>query len=210
MSDAQYTSSTQAMKDKLKALTANQFSFWKPPEGPTVIRILPHLPGQENFWVDNRVHYIANKPYQCQGDPCVACSLSGKLIDSDDSTRQAKGSKMAVQTQTTANIAVNHGTPQSENFVWTLPSSVMQDLISAYFGDYAGLDHPVTGYDLTLTRTGQGKATRYKIMPRKNSSRTTKQMMEGRKDLLKLSKPATDAEIREAVSSYLKNSGPVT
>jgi len=213
MSQETHTSNQKAMQDKLAQLNSKKVDFWKPPVGETVVRILPHMPGQENFWHDSRVHYIGKNPFQCdrqtEDDTCLACSYSDKMMASDDAVRRAKGAKMQSQVQTMANIAVDHGSPKAKNFIWTLPDSVMQQLISAYFGDYPGLDHPVTGHDFVLTRVGVGLPTRYTVMPRKNSSATTKSLMRGRKDLSKISKASSEDDVRRAVSAFIKSSDPV-
>lgn len=203
---------------KMKALRDGKTEYWKPAVGNTNIRILPKLAPQKVFWTDVLVHFINKRSYKClktikEGTAavlvgtCVACDLSKKLLESEDSNRQTIGANIESKVNTLVNIATNHGTPDALNKVWTTPMGVMQDLLQMYFGDYRGLDHPVTGVDMLLNRTGEGKATRYKITPRRGSSKTTKDLMKGRKDLSKVVKEVSSIELKKAVLEAVNNRG---
>jgi len=160
-----------AVEDAGRAITGR----WDPPQGESVLRVLPARPGEKVIVVAH-MHFakiagleksvICNCPRLMEDKPCPLCEefmrLSGSRSKAD---RDLAYSVYRVQPRGTLNILVR-GQERKGVQRWSVTKARMDELLALRRGKGGGdYSNPTEkGFDLILNRTGTGLDTEYKLM----------------------------------------------
>jgi|GEM_PF-3271594 len=157
--------------------------FWRPPEGESVIRILPPITPTGLPYYRFYSHYLEDKGnVRCRksisrDESCPICEWITE--HARDPELKAIVSSLAPILRYAVNIVVRGDEPLHPK-IWTF-GTMIANALSTYFADeeyivkdaqgnvYDLLD-PKFGRDFKITRTGQGLATRYQIVAKPNIS----------------------------------------
>lgn len=160
-------------------ISRSRRQFWRPKEGKNMIRIMPRPSADGDFWLKTGQHYNVGpdrKILMCPlasgvADDCYLCDLSEKLRAGDDADAE-EGKDLRVRIQWLMNI-VDLREPERGIQQWFAPQTAMQGVFTYVddeeFND-GNIDDPENGYDMRVTKTGEGLNTEYDVRARKNAS----------------------------------------
>ena len=148
-------------------------NFWKPPEGLSTIRILPPVGKMDYFFLEVGQHYINNTSLMCpnicsEGElPCPLCEVNELLFRSGE---KEMADRYRVSRSFWMNIIVR-GEESSGAQKFTPGVTIFRSLAS-YISDpdYGDITDEGEGFDVKITRKGQGINTRYETRCARNPS----------------------------------------
>jgi len=159
----------QEMLDRLKSKVSNMGlggNYWKPPDGTTVIRILPPVGTMEWFFQEAGRHYdqkVACPSVITDGEePCPVCEVYEALTNAGESKaadafRPGRTFYMNIIVRKEQAEGVKVFTPGAMAFQAIF--SIMSD------PDYGLIYDPYEGTDVKLTKQGSGMQTKYTALP---------------------------------------------
>lgn len=164
----------ERMRNRMQKHQLSTSNYWKPKEGKQVIRILPEAGEMDVFWQEVGRHYIGDNSVLCPNftsdgvQACSICEVSEKLYHGGD--KKAAG-KLLPRRAYHMNIIVRTKEGIEGPFVWT-PGITVFNMIEELVGDpeYGDITDLKNGFDLMLSRKGNGKETKYNINPRREAT----------------------------------------
>ena len=167
------------IQERLKKLEAGKGKLWKPKKGKNRIRILPSWKGpDEEFYKEAPTHWNIgpeqNRSVICPkitGGKCPVCSKANKLSQSDSAKEQSASEKLLPKTRVIFNI-LDLDSKEKNILQWSCSENQLQELLGFYIDpDYGDFTHPKKGFDVIITRKGEGLNTRYKLLLARNPSK---------------------------------------
>ncbi len=160
----------ERLKKKVNALGLGG-SFWKPPQGTTVIRVLPPVGDMDYFFQEAGRHYeqkVSCASVSTDGDKeCPVCEVYNLLVASGES-------KSASDFKPGRTFHMNIIVRKEEDAgpkTWTpgpMAFQAVMDIIND--PDYGLIYCPYEGMDISLKKEGEGFETKYSALPRRKES----------------------------------------
>lgn len=189
------------------------FNFFSPKDGRNVIRICPPKGDKDVFWKEADTHFGVGpegKLVTCLKmfkKKCPVCEEVARLKKSGNKEEQKLADKMRVNHRAYINI-IDRGDPDKVDVpqVYNCGNSVLKELINLVCDpEYGDITDFESGFDITLTKSGKGMNTEYKVTPkRKESPATTtiteKELQEALPDLDSLVVEKSADEIKAILS----------
>lgn len=163
--------------EKVNSLNLGGGGWFKPPQGTSVIRVLPPVGTMDYFFVEVGQHYMDDskaKPFYCpaicsEGQlPCPICEVNEELYKAGEKDAAAK---FRAGRSFLMNVVDRAHTDQGVllygpgTTIFGFMTSAIQD------PDYGDITDANEGYDFKLERTGEGKeGTKYSGRPVKRST----------------------------------------
>lgn len=198
------TDHLEALRKKRKLMESKSGGvFWKVPQGKSEIRILPPMKGRETFYEEALYHYeIGTHGFHCNtsvGKKCLICIRIKKWEESSSPRKNKLAALISPIERYYANI-VNMKNTAAGVMVWSMPKSVLNELLSIFMDpDYEDITDVTNGFNLIVERTGEHKATRYTIRPRREPTPLKKRSwLKGRHNLFSQIKPYDREKVIEA------------
>lgn len=160
-------------QEKEAAATSGSGIIWKIPQGKSVIRVIPPKPGEKLMKVAY-VHYLDvpgvgrisfNCPRLMAKRQCQVCAQEAKLISTGEEVDNKKAQKLRAKRRLFMPIIVR-GEEESGPRILAFGKMIEDQLIEIRKDEDDGgnFAHPVNGFDLKLSRTGDGQNdTKYKV-----------------------------------------------
>ena len=189
-------------------------------EGRNVVRILPPLPGQRSPFVRIWQHFLKDAEgntvvFECpqRGKPsheaqrCPACAEAERLDKSPNPVDKKRARDLWPSRRVFAN-AIDRGDEDAGVKLLAVGKTIHEELLNIAKDPEAGgnFTHPVTGFDIVITRTGTGMDTRYKVTAARSNSPLSDdpdevdEWLDDAHDLNEVARVLTLDEIRAAVT----------
>jgi len=168
----------QARMSETAKTFGGQTAFWKCKEGRSIIRILPPVGNMESaFWQEVGKHYIPGAehsltcPKFTAGLDCPVCEYVDELYKAGDDASKELAGKLRVSKQYWVNI-IDRENEDAGPQVYTPGPSVFKSIYGLVADpEYGDIYDPYEGWDLVISRTGQGINTEYEVQPRARGQR---------------------------------------
>lgn len=156
------------MREKLQNLSnkgTGHPALWKPPEGDTVIRLVPLAKNSDNPFQELHFHYLGGKTYLSpisygEADPIkeFSDSLIGEGGLSKEEFKQAK--KFSPALRTYVPIVVRGKEDEGVKF-WAFGKSIYEQILKIIAdADYGDITDVKSGHDIKVTFVPQEKSTK--------------------------------------------------
>ncbi len=189
--------------------TLDRDDFWIPRDGVSLVRILPALAVEEDFYLEVATHYevteecralICQKMYKTS---CLVCRYAAQLRSVRDRDSQARAARMAQRMRTMMNV---HPLGTREVKVWSISESTLGKILSIIVDEgVSQLTHPALGRDLRVIRSGEGEDTRYQVQARPRATPVKLHAWEAKLyNLRKEFRPPTNAEVWEILGTRME------
>lgn len=142
-------------------------NFWKAPVGDTTLRLIPFThDGKQELYSEEtshvKVHDDAPSNLPCLGVGCPICNIVEEYELPDKKARDLSASKkwnMNIVVRATKNST------SGDLAIWGASKSCIKDVLDLVVDrvEYPDILDLKKGRDFILTRTGEGKSTRYKV-----------------------------------------------
>lgn len=203
--------------------------FWRPPEGESIIRMLPPLyplPGGLPYFRYYN-HYLEGDDYgavRCRKtlgleEPCPICDYVARM--SEDPKMKTLIANIAPSTRYAVDIIVRGEEPPTVK-IWTFGPRICADL-NGYFADEEyiirerGEEYDILdiekGRDFKIVRTGTGLNTKYQVFPRPTVSPVlpdpvkTAELLKMRHNLPELFKVLSVEDLAASFFAWLQGQG---
>lgn len=168
-------------QEELNKPYQGDFNFFTPKDGRNVIRICPPKGDKDVFWKEADTHFnvgpegklvICLKMFKKK---CPICEEVARLKKSSNKEDQKLADKMKVNHRAYVNI-IDRGDSDKIDVpqVYNCGNSVLKELINLVcdpeYGDITDFNE---GFDITLTKSGKGMNTEYKVTPKRKESAAT-------------------------------------
>lgn len=159
----------------------NTGGHFKLKEGSNIVRFLPAKLGWPGPMAVASQHYVdvpgRDKaavfvcPRVMAKRPCIVCNQAERLVASGNQADKKRGEDMLPNNQVFANV-VDRREPDKGPQKFRFGKQVHAFLKKLRDNAVAGGDftHPLTGFDLSIERTGTGFDTKYNVLAARNSS----------------------------------------
>lgn len=196
------------VRQQMKKLKTKRGGTWRPEKGKNIIRILPPW-SEEGYWYKDALrHYVPGKGKTGEGKgviPCSAndgsrcaiCDMRTKLGESAKPSRQKMADELKPSREYYVNL-VDMNNADAGVQVGRLAESVINKLLEYMLEpEWGDFTDPHEGYNVILTRTGEGLKTQYDVRLSKTSTPLkTKRWLRKLQDLDKLFPSASYADTR--------------
>ena len=180
-----------AIKSRLNQLqnqSSNKNSFWKPPAGKTVVRIVPYSFNKDNPFIEMFFHYgFGNKTIISPlsfGKPDPVNEFAQKLKSTGDKDEWIHGRRLEPKMRTYAPVIVRGQEGEGVKF-WGFGKTVYQELLSIIADpDYGDITDAMNGRDIMVERQTPAEAgnqygkTTIRVKPNQTSITDDSQMLE--------------------------------
>lgn len=177
-------SNVDAVKERAENLGGGDFgdvNWINLDAGKNVIRVLPPLGDNQVPWADGYLHFglgdagkttVTCRKTWGKNEPCPVCELVEKLKKSKSKADRDLGERIGARKRFYLNVIDRdaEGTDKEYGVLGCGVTIVKEISALMTDPDYAGLDDPDEGFDLTITKTGTGLNTEYKVIPKRNPS----------------------------------------
>jgi hypothetical protein len=213
------------IKERLANMNSKGGKFWRPPDGKSVIRIVPTKDGDP--FRDLHIHYGVGEeqgflcPNRNFNQKCAVCDFASKMwkeaaAANDDASKEIAKGLFASQRYFSPIIVRGEGDPVVK--IWSYGKTVYETLVNlALNPEYGDITDTETGTDITLT---YGKAPGKKfpqtmIEPKRASSKLCEKFTPDQCKALLNSVPDMDAlferktpdQVKAALEAYLLGGG---
>ena len=145
--------------------------FWSPPQGKSVIRILPPVGDMEFFFQLVGKHYfpggkwVTCSSFTSEGaQPCPVCEIVDQLYKIGDKPSKALAKELGVRRQYWMNI-IDRDDEDAGPKIYTPGVQVFSEITNIISDpDYGDITDQDTGRDVTIDRAGKGLETKYKVL----------------------------------------------
>lgn len=170
-----------AIEDSEEIDRAGAGGLLKIKEGRNVFRFLPPLEGEKRAFHPVHNHFIKvpgqeaaasfNCPRLMAQRPCLACAHADKLMSTGNAADYKEGQKFLPKLRAFARV-VDRNAPENGPQGVALPKTVYDALVKLRKDADAGGDftHPDDGFDIIITRKGEGMDTKYTVAPARQAS----------------------------------------
>jgi hypothetical protein len=151
--------------------------FWNPPEGKSVIRILPPVKDMEWFFQEVGTHqmsadrkkFVYCPRFTSDGElDCPVCEIVHELYQAGGSANEKLAKQMKLSRKYWMNVIVRGKTKDDDDrgpFIFTPGVRIFETLMTHITDpDYGEIYDQDLGMDLTIERTGSGVDTRYQVI----------------------------------------------
>lgn len=161
----------QKLLAKVQTLNLDSGGSWKPPEGTTILRILPAVHDMDYFFQEFGSHYNQNgvgcRKIVLDGEDCPVCELAQEFYSAGD---KDQGGKFRAVPRFLLNIIVRSEESAGPR-MWYCPKTVFSTICTLLQDDEYGLIYDIDeGFDLKLKRTGQSMDTKYDLRASRHES----------------------------------------
>ena len=203
--------------NQLQNQSSNKNSFWKPPAGKTVIRIVPYAFNKDNPFIEMFFHYgFGNKTIISPlsfGKPDPVNEFAQKLKSTGDKDEWIHGRRLEPKMRTYAPVIVRGEEGEGVKF-WGFGKTVYQELLSIIADpDYGDITDPVNGRDIMIERQTPAEAgnqygkTTVRVKPNQTPLTENKEMLEtllnAQPNLTELYTEPSYDDLKEALAGYL-------
>ena len=162
------------------------FNFFSPKDGRNVIRICPPKGDKDVFWKEADTHFgvgpegklvICSKMFKKK---CPVCNEVARLRKTGNKEDQKLADKMKVNHRAYINI-IDRNDPDKVDVpqIYNCGNSVLKELINLVCDpEYGDITDFNSGFDITLTKSGKGMNTEYKVTPKRKESQATTSITE--------------------------------
>ena len=174
----QQRSKLDEMKERMKNYrSGGGTNFWKPPEGKSIIRILPPVGDMEYPWQLVGRHNLGDddKSLLCPSFttdeqlPCPICELANEAYRANDKKMLGK---LKVRRTFQMNVIIRSIKDNEEDsgpYVWTPGVSIFEALTEVINDpEYGDVSDPLEGFDMKISRKGKGLETEYLLNVSRN------------------------------------------
>lgn len=160
------------LQERLTKSTANNNQgWWKPKTGSNVIRILPEVGEMEIFYQPVGRHWLPDADttkiycpkFTSEGQhDCPICDWVDQLYRGGKADKEL-AKNLRVERSFWMNV-IDRNDEDAGPMIYTAPISVLSE-VGALVGDpdWGYIMDELAGHDITITRTGEGIDTRYKV-----------------------------------------------
>src|SRR3990167_2545351 len=167
-------SKLERLREKMQGIGSQSKGYFNPKVGANVIRILPEVGDMEFFYQPVGTHVIGEARIYCPNFisddelDCPICEIVGQLYRHGD--KETAG-KLRVQKKFWMNV-IDRSNEEAGVLVFT-PGVIITQTIAALINDpdYGEIYDVGKGIDITITRNGTGKETRYEVLPKPRPSK---------------------------------------
>jgi len=203
--------------NQLQNQSSNKNSFWKPPAGKTVIRIVPYAFNKDNPFIEMFFHYgFGNKTIISPlsfGKPDPVNEFAQKLKSTGDKDEWIHGRRLEPKMRTYAPVIVRGEEGEGVKF-WGFGKTVYQELLSIIADpDYGDITDPMGGRDIMVERQTPAEAgnqygkTTIRVKPNQTSITDDKGMLENilnsQSDIKTLWEEPSYDDLKEELNNFL-------
>ena len=203
--------------NQLQNQSSNKNSFWKPPAGKTVIRIVPYAFNKDNPFIEMFFHYgFGNKTIISPlsfGKPDPVNEFAQKLKSTGEKDEWIHGRRLEPKMRTYAPVIVRGQEGEGVKF-WGFGKTVYQELLSIIADpDYGDITDPMNGRDIMVERQTPAEAgnqygkTTIRVKPNQTSITDDSEMLENilnkQSDIKTLWEEPSYDELKDELNNFL-------
>ena len=202
---------------QLQNQSSNKNSFWKPPAGKTIVRVVPYAFNKDNPFIEMFFHYgFGNKTIISPlsfGKPDPVNEFAQKLKSTGEKDEWIHGRRLEPKMRTYAPVIVRGEEGEGVKF-WGFGKTVYQELLSIIADpDYGDITDPMNGRDIMVERQTPAEAgnqygkTTIRVKPNQTSITDDKGMLEkilnDQSDIKTLWEEPSYDDLKEELNNFL-------
>lgn len=175
----------QAKKEDLdqRMSRGGDWTFWTPSDGRNVVRVMPPKGKAKMFFEEVPMHFSLGPSGKAActclshfDEDCPVCEVVNKWKKSKSEEDQKRAQDMSKKTRVYMNI-VDRSDDEEKIQVASVGVMILSEILNIIVDpDYGDITDFEEGFDITITRSGKGRNTDYKVMPKRSQSVAVKKM----------------------------------